>query len=121
MANHLLTPDQLEQRLLAFGIAVCRSLRDAKHDLVLQHITMQLIRCSTSPAANYAEARAAESRRDFIHKMQICLKELRETAVWLRFRAGIYGVESGSEELTRECQELMLIIGAGIRTARRSK
>ena len=106
---------------MAFGIAVCRSLPHAKHDLVMQHIAMQLIRCSTSPAANSGEARAAESRRDFIHKMQICLKELRETAVWLRFRSGIFGVEKGSEELTRECQELMLIIGAGIHTARRSK
>jgi hypothetical protein len=53
--------------------------------------------------------------------MQICLKELRETAIWLRFRSGIYGFTKGSEELIGECQELMLIIGAGIRTARRSK
>jgi four helix bundle protein len=96
-------------------------LLQAEHDLVLRHIALQLVRSSTSPAANYGEARAAESRRDFIHKMQICLKELRETAVWLRFRTGIYGVANGSKELTRECQELMLIIGAGIRTARRSK
>jgi four helix bundle protein len=121
VANHLLTPDQLEQRLLAFGIAVCRSLLQAEHDFVLRHIALQLVRCSTSPAANYGEARAAESRRDFIHKMQICLKELRETAIWLRFRSGIYGVVKGSEEIARECQELMLIVGAGIRTARRSK
>ena len=106
---------------MAFGIAVCRSLQDAEHDMVLRHFALQLIRCSTSPAANYGEARAAESRRDFIHKMQICLKELRETAVWLCFRSGIYGVARGSEEITRECQELMLIIAAGIRTARRSK
>ena len=121
MANHFLTPDQLEQRLLVFGIAVCRSLRGAEHDLVWQHIALQLVRCSTSPAANYGEARAAESRRDFIHKMQICLKELRVTAIWLRFRSGIYGVTKGSADLIDECQELMLIIAAGIRTARRSK
>ena len=118
MANHVLTPDQLEQRLIAFGIAVCRSLEGASRNDVLRHFALQLIRSSTSPAANYAEARAAESKRDFVHKMQISLKELRETAVWIRFNAGIRGEDGGSSKIGRECAELMAIIAAGIRTAR---
>ena len=48
------------------------------------HIAYQLIRCGTSPVPNYGKAQAAESRSDFIHKMKICLKELREIKVWLK-------------------------------------
>lgn len=118
MANHALTPEQLENRLIAFGIAVCRSLEGSFHNDVLRHFALQLMRCSTSPAANYAEARAAESKRDFVHKMLICLKELRETAVWLRFRSGMRGEDENSVQIGRECSELVAIIAAGIRTAR---
>ena len=46
------------------------------------HIAGQLIKCGTSPAPNYGEAQDAESRADFIHKMKVSLKELRETKVW---------------------------------------
>ena len=53
--------------------------------IVHSHVAKQLVRSATSPAANYAEARASESPRDFVHKMQVCLKELRETDVWLAF------------------------------------
>ena len=120
MANHALTSDQLEHRLIAFGITVCRSLQDCWRDEALRHCAQQLIRSSTSPAANYAEARAAESRRDFVHKMQICLKELRETGVWIRFKTGLGAHDANQEEIGRECAELMAIIGAGIRTARRA-
>src|SRR5262245_46749699 len=102
MANDSLSPDQLEERLLNFGIAVCRSISCRRGDLASRHFAIQVIRSSTSPAANYAEARAAESTRDFIHKMQICLKELRETSVWLRFRAGL-SYDKAAPHLTAEC------------------
>ena len=120
MANDSLNPDQLEERLLNFGIAVCRSVSYRRNDLASRHIALQMIASSTSPAANYSEACAAESTRDFIHKMQIVLKELRETRVWLRFRAGVSN-DKATPHLTAECAELMAIIGAGIRTARRRK
>lgn len=68
-------------------------------------------------AANYAEACAAESRRDFVHKMQICLKELRETAVWLEILRRI-GSPERLGELARECDELTRIFVSSIRTAR---
>ncbi|MFZ9387426.1 MAG: four helix bundle protein [Chitinophagaceae bacterium] len=48
------------------------------------YVACQLIRSSTSPVLNYGEAQAAESRNDFIHKMKICLRDLRETYVCLQ-------------------------------------
>ena len=47
-----------------------------------RHVASQLVRCGTSPAPNYSEAGGAESRKDFAHKIAICLKELRETRCW---------------------------------------
>ena len=69
------TADALENRPIDFGVAVCRAFRDLPEDHAGSHLCRQLVRSATSPAANYAEAREAESRRDFIHKMQLCLKE----------------------------------------------
>ncbi len=74
----------LEDRLVDFAvriIAVVESLPDTKAG---NHIAGQLVRSGTSPAPNYGEAQSAESRNDFIHKMKVCLKELRETLVWLK-------------------------------------
>ena len=48
------------------------------------HVAGQLLRCGTSPLSNHGEVEAAESRKDFLHKLRICLKELRETKRWLR-------------------------------------
>ncbi len=74
-----LTPQALQDRLLDFATAVCRSLRRMRRDVIGIHIAKQLLRSATSPAANYAAARGAESRRDFVHKVPICLKELLPT------------------------------------------
>lgn len=71
----------IEDRLIAFGILACRVSEKLPSTQLGNHVHRQLIRCATSPAPNYGEARAAESRRDFIHKMKICLKELREIRV----------------------------------------
>jgi four helix bundle protein len=113
------TPAALENRLIDFGSAVCETVRQLPNDLVGSHFSRQLVRSATSPAANYAEARGAESRRDFVHKMQICLKELRETLVWLRFvgRLGNHGVNV--KELEVECNELVSIFVQSVKTARR--
>jgi four helix bundle protein len=54
----------------------------------------QLLRSGTSAAPNYGEARAAESRADFLHKLKIALKELNETAVWLRIIQGVFAVDA---------------------------
>ena len=111
--------DALQRRIILFGVSVCRSLRQAPRDQVTRHIAAQLIRSATSPAANYGEARAAESRRDFIHKMQLCLKEFRETAVWLEFLAELGDSRQARTEIRNECGQLTAIFITSIRTARR--
>lgn len=111
--------DALQRRIILFGVSVCRSLRQGPRDQVTRHISGQLIRSATSPAANYAEARAAESRRDFIHKMQVCLKEFRETAVWLEFLVELGDSRQARTEIRKECGQLTAIFITSIRTARR--
>ena len=82
------------------------------------HISGQLIRSGTSPAPNYGEARSAESRKDFIHKMKISLKELRETMIWLRIisRKDMVPDERIGVAVS-ECDELISIFVSSTRTA----
>jgi len=77
----------LEDRLIRFGAAVCRLASQLPTSVLGKQVALQLIRSATSPFANYGEVQGAESRRDFIHKLGICLKELRETRAWLKFIA----------------------------------
>jgi len=85
-----------------------------------RYICQQLIRSGLAAAANYAEARAAESRVDFIHKLRIVLKELNETKSWLEqiVANGLFSRDKMSA-IIAENQELCFIIAASIRTARR--
>jgi four helix bundle protein len=109
----------LKERLIEFSIAVITLSQDLPRTAVCRHISMQLLRCGTAPAPNYAEARGAESRADFIHKLGIVQKELNETTVWLRVLRRI--VAEKSERIVgilAENQELCRIVGASLRTAR---
>ena len=84
------------------------------------HIAGQLIRCGTAPAPNYGEAQSAESRKDFIHKLKIGLKELRETNVWLKI-ISCKGMMSDIDTMKRalcECDELRRIFGKSVHTAK---
>ena len=83
------------------------------------HYARQMLRSGTAAAPNYAEARSAESRADFIHKMRIVLKELNETAVWLRMavRSELFSRDVTSEILA-EAEQLCRIVAASIRTAK---
>jgi four helix bundle protein len=87
-----------------------------------RHVAGQIIRCGTSPAPNYAEACSAESREDFIHKLSICLKELRETHLWLRLIAKA-GLAPGDEvdAIQDECFQLNNIIAQSIITAKSNR
>ena len=86
------------------------------------HIGGQLIRSGTSPAPNYGEARAAESRKDFIHKMKIALKELRESEIWLEIitRMQLGDCQEVAATLA-ECHELIYIFVSSTRTADRGR
>jgi four helix bundle protein len=108
----------LEERLVDFTLDVLDVVEALPQSRVGNQIASQLVRSGTSPAPNYGEARSAESRRDFAHKMKVVLKELRETRIWLlviQRREMIRPVERVAEVLA-ECQELISIFGASIRT-----
>ena len=74
----------LEERLIEFACAIVEIVGMIPKNIIGNHFSGQLIRSGSSPALNYAEARDAESKNDFIHKMKIVLKELRETYVCLK-------------------------------------
>ena len=110
----------LHKRLIAFSVLVCRIVESLPSNRVGRHVAGQLLRCGTAPAPNHGEAQSAESRRDFIHKMGVCLKELRESkrALRLAHRAKLVKPASKIEPLLAETEELIRIFFTGIRTAR---
>ena len=110
--------EALEERLLDFA-ARCGSVVDALPDTRMgRHVAGQLVRCGTSSAPNYAEACAAESRNDFIHKLGIALKELRESRVWLKLCIKCKLLPAARlVSLTDECNQLMKILGKSVVTA----
>jgi len=109
----------LEDRLIEFGVRIIRLTEALAKTRVGNHIAGQILRSGTSPAPNYGEAQSAESRPDFIHKMKICLKELRETRVWLLMIAKANLVKSASQldPLIDESNQLISIFVTCIRTA----
>ena len=111
--------DELERRLIEFAARIIRFSADLPKTATNRHISIQILRCGTAGAANYAEARGAESRADFIHKLGIVRKELNETAVWLKIVAQIVAVKPENlVAITQENLELARIISASIRTAK---
>ena len=71
-------PAELEDRLIDFAVRIINVVEALPSSKAGNHVAGQLIRSGTAPAPNYGEAQSAESRKDFIHKMKIALKELRE-------------------------------------------
>jgi four helix bundle protein len=110
----------LEERLIDFAVRIIRTAESLPKTRVGNHIAGQLIRCGTSSAPNYGEAQSAESRADFIHKMKICLKELRETKVWLLMikRANLITPVSKLMPLIEENDELISIFVSSIKTSK---
>ena len=110
--------DELENRLIDFAVRVINLADALPKTPAGKHIAGQLLRSGTSPAPNYAEARGAESSKDFVHKLKIALKELNETSVWLRtvHRANLMKAVLLTE-LTDENQQLCRILNASVKTA----
>ncbi len=113
----------LENRLIDFAVRIIKLVESLPKSPVGNHIAGQLLRSGTSPAPNYGEAQSAESRKDFIHKMGVCLKELRETRVWLIIlrRLGLLADSKELEWLIAECNELISIFVASIRAATKNR
>ena len=109
----------LEERLLEFAARVGKVVDALPDTRLARHIAGQLVRSGTSPAPNYAEACAAESKRDFIHKLGIALKELRESRAWIKLilKAELLPAARISP-LLDEVQQLCSILGKSIVTAK---
>ena len=73
--------EKIEQRLIEFSISIIKMCRNLNDEFVSQHLAKQIVRSSTSCALNFGEAQGAESRKDFIHKTSIVLKEDRKSVV----------------------------------------
>ena len=109
----------LSERLLDFAAGIIKLLVRLNKTAVGLHIGNQLMRSATSSGANYEEACGAESKADFIHKMQLVLKELRESLYWLKLakRADLIS-DDGLQSLLSEAEELVKIVAKSIITAK---
>ncbi len=109
----------LEDRLLEYAVRVIRVTEKMKPSRAGEHIADQLLRSGTSPYGNHGEAEGAESRKDFIHKLRVCYKELRESRRWLRLvqRAGLISQPKLLDDLLIEADELVRIFAKSLQTA----
>ena len=112
--------DQIEDRLIDFGAQIILLSGKLPLSQAARHIAQQMLRSGTAPAPNYGEARGAESRADFVHNLDIALKELNDTKIWLKkiIRAQLAPAEAVSLTLN-ECQQLARMLNASVQTARR--
>jgi four helix bundle protein len=109
--------DALQERLVLFAVKIIDLVTCLPKTTAGRHVAGQVLRSGTSPAPNYAEARGAESRADFVHKLRIAVKELNETGIWLliilKARMAPDALVTG---LVKENRELACILSASIRT-----
>ncbi len=110
----------MEDRLISFAVMLYGVCENIEEGFIGTNLVNQLIRSGTSSALNYAEAQSAESRKDFIHKTSIVLKELRESGYNLSIikQSGISKDEEKVQEAINECQELIAIFYRSVETAR---
>ena len=112
----------LEERLLEFASAIIDLSECLPNNRAGNHIAGQILRSGTSPYPNHGEAEDAESREDFIHKLKVCLKELRETRRWARLIHRKQWVKSDPilPFILKESDELIRIFFSSIQTAKRN-
>lgn len=112
-------PNELEEKLIKFAIDIIVLCKTTNKSFTAEHLTKQLIPSSTSVALNYGEARSGESTKDFLHKMKISLKELRESYVKLKIQKGanLIGNEKELIRLIDENNQLISIFVSSIKTA----
>jgi four helix bundle protein len=113
--------EDIARRLLVFAVRVMRLVRTLRSDAMARHVGRQLLRSATAGGSNYEEARSAESRADFAHKVSIAAKELSESRYWLRLIAEA-DLASGPAlaPLITEAGQLLAILTASASTARRA-
>jgi len=118
MSSTSTRPQALQQRLVSHASVILDICTKLPKTFQANHVSRQLLRAVTAAVANYGEARGAESRADFIHKLRIVLKELNETSVWIQLilKNSMLPAEMLSGAIS-EYEELCRIIAASIKTA----
>jgi four helix bundle protein len=111
----------LEDRLLEFSARIIRLVDALPNTRAANHLAGQILRSGTSPYGNHGEVEAAESRKDFVHKLKVCLKELKETRRWLRLvKKSKMLPEKNMVLILAESEELIRIFFASVRTAEKN-
>ena len=112
----------LEERLIKFAVLIVEIVGSMTNDKAANHLAGQLLRSGTSPALNYGEAQSAESRRDFIHKIKIVLKELRESNICLDiiYRSKLYNAKDKILLGLGESNELIAIFVKSVETSQKN-
>ena len=114
--------DDIENRLVDFAVRIVNLSNNMPSKRSANHIAGQLLRSGTAPAALYAEARGAESPKDFQHKLKVCFKELNESRVWLKIVIKSKMVKQEKlSSLYQECDELCRIVNSSIKTSRKNQ
>ena len=113
----------LEERLVKFAVRISNLAETLPNNISGKYLSGQLIRSGLSPALNYGEAKSAESANDFIHKMKIALKELRESFIALKIikQKRFLDVDVLVDQCTGECNELISIFVKSIQTAEKNR
>lgn len=115
-----MTPEELENRLVDYASKVLDVVEKLPSSVLGKHMAGQMVRSCTSPALNYAEAQSAESQKDFVHKMKICLKELRETNVAMKIveKRKLVSETGVLAKAMDENRQMIAIFTAAIKTSR---
>jgi len=112
---------RFRRALVGFSANIIQLIDTLPNTRAANHIAGQLLRCGTSPLGNHGEVQAAESRRDFVHKLRICLKEFKETRRWLRLLKHSQLLPTPKmEPILQETEELIRIFAASVRTAEKN-
>ncbi len=113
----------LQERFIDYAVRIINVSDQLPETKAGKHISFQILRSGTSPAPNYGEAQSAESKADFIHKLKVALKELRETEVWLKIiiRTKLIQPSTKLSPLLQETDELISILFKSIDTVKRKK
>lgn len=114
--------NDLENRLVDFAVLIVEIVNELPNSKAGNHLGGQIVRSGTAPALNYGEAQSGESRKDFIHKIKIVLKELRETNVCLKiiFKAKLLNSFDKINSALKENNELISIFVKSVETAQRN-
>ena len=110
--------NEIGERLINFAAAVIQIIEKIPERTTAKKLSDQVVRCVTSVGANYEEAQAAESRKDFVHKLQVALKEMRETYYWLSVLLKISSQDIGFETQIDEARQLRAILSKSVGTAK---